>query len=129
MNSIERFVKESLEFAEVVPPPIRFSIGMDYDLNFRLQYLAKRLESNRAGLASDLLELAISEAEKALGLEPYNFETEYGKEVLKHCGGHFYQDETGYYRVTSSGERVKLVDSTDENEVDYSLGHGGTNNE
>lgn len=121
MGLIEKFVKEIEEEVFQPEPPVRFSINLDYMDNFRLQYLAKRLGYNRASLSAEFIKLAIREAENTLGLQPFDFSSEYSKEIMKACSGGFYQDETGYYRLLSNGDKIKLYDTNDENEIDYSL--------
>ncbi|MDF2791647.1 MAG: hypothetical protein K0S80_4749 [Neobacillus sp.] len=41
------------------------------------------------------------------------------KTLMESCGGSFFHDETGYYRVTSSGDKIKIVDAHIEDEIDY----------
>jgi hypothetical protein len=105
---------------ERIPKPVKFSISIENDTNFRLQYIAKVLETSRATLSADFIQIAIIEAEKSLNLNPYDFESDYGKAYLENCGGQFYHDETGYYKVNSNGEKVKVTDPNSEAEVDYS---------
>ncbi|WP_155922178.1 hypothetical protein [Bacillus sp. EB01] len=105
---------------ENIPKPVKFSVSIENETNYRLQYLAKQLETSRANLAANFIQLAIVEAQKTLGINPFDFESEYGKAYLKNCSGNFHQDETGYYRVNSNGEKIKITDSTNEEEVDYS---------
>jgi hypothetical protein len=57
-----------------------------------------------------------------LGLQPFNFNTPYGKELLEATGGSFFHDNTGYYRVLENGEKIKIIDNHNEGEVDYSIG-------
>lgn len=122
MSSIEKYVNERVAMLEIekIPKPVKFSVSIENETNFRLQYIAKQLETSRANLAADFIQLAIVEAEKTLGLNPFDFESEYAKAYLKNCGGNFHHDETGYYRVNSNGEKVKITDPTNEEEVDYS---------
>jgi hypothetical protein len=121
MTSVEKYVKERIAMLdyEKIPKPIKFSVSIDNDTNFRLQYIAKMLETNRATLSADFIQMAIVEAEKALGLNPFDFESEYSKALMESCGGHSFQDESGYYRVTSSGEKIKVIDPNSEDEIDY----------
>jgi hypothetical protein len=122
MSSIEKYVNERVALIEIekIPKPVKFSVSIENETNFRLQYIAKQLETSRANLAADFIQLAIVEAEKTLGINPFDFDSEYGKAYLKNCGGNFHQDETGYYRVSLNGEKVKITDPTNEEEVDYS---------
>ncbi|RFU69523.1 hypothetical protein D0469_09155 [Peribacillus saganii] len=122
MSSIQKYVEERIAMLEIekIPKPVKFSVSIENETNFRLQYLAKELETSRANLAADFIQLAIVEAEKTLGINPFDFDSEYGKAYIKNCGGNFHQDETGYYRVNSNGEKVKITDPTNEEEVDYS---------
>lgn len=121
MSLVEKFVKDRIAMLEYekIPKPIKFSVSIDNDTNFRLQYLAKILETSRASLSADFIQMAIVEAEKALGLNPFDFESEYSKEYLENCGGHFHQDDSGYYRVTANGEKVKISDPDNEDEISY----------
>lgn len=122
MSSIEKYVNERIAMLEQekIPKPVKFSVSIENETNFRLQYIAKQLETSRANLAADFIQMAIVEAEKALGINPFDFESEYGKAYMKNCGGQFYQDETGLYRVNANGEKVKVTDLNNEEEVDYS---------
>lgn len=122
MSSIERYVNERVAMLEIekIPKPVKFSVSIENETNFRLQFIAKQLETSRANLAADFIQLAIVEAEKTLGINPFDFESEYGNAYLKNCGGNFHHDETGYYKVNSNGEKVKITDPTNEEEVDYS---------
>jgi hypothetical protein len=120
--SIKDYVNERIAMLEQerIPKPVKFSISIENDTNFRLQYIAKVLETSRATLSADFIQIAIIEAEKSLNLNPYDFESDYGKAYLENCGGQFYHDETGYYKVNSNGEKVKVTDPNSEAEVDYS---------
>ncbi|WP_366161233.1 hypothetical protein ABXS71_20595 [Bacillus infantis] len=122
MSAIEKYVNERVALLEIekIPKPVKFSVSIENETNFRLQYIAKQLETSRANLAADFIQLAIIEAEKTLGINPFEFESEYGKAYIKNCGGHFHHDETGYYRINTNGEKVKIIDRTNEEEVDYS---------
>lgn len=124
MSSIENFVKRRVEDIEreSIPEPIRFSVGIDYSLNFRLQHLAKKLDENRASLAARFIELAVLEAEKTLGLNPFDMKSEYSKEFFKVCAGSFHYNETGLFRIQPNGDMIKVADPHDDAEVDYSLG-------
>lgn len=121
MSSVGKYVKERISMLdyEKIPKPIKFSVSIDNDTNFRLQYIAKLLETSRASLSADFIQMAIVEAEKALGLNPFDFESDYSKALMESCGGHFHHDETGYYRVTPSGEKIKVIDPDNEDEIDY----------
>jgi hypothetical protein len=121
MSSIGKYVKQRMEELEIekLPKPVKFSISIDNDTNFRLQYIAKLLETSRATLSADFIQMAISEAEKSLGLNPFDFESDYSKAFMENCGGHFYHDESGYYRVNSNGEKLKITDPNNEAEIDY----------
>lgn len=121
MNSIENYVNERVEMLEVqkIPKPVKFSVSIENETNFRLQHLAKQLETSRANLAADFIQLAIVEAEKTLGINPFDFESEYGKAYLRNCGGQFHHDETGLYRLNANGEKVKVTDPNNEEEVEY----------
>ncbi|SDN62471.1 hypothetical protein [Bacillus sp. OK048] len=121
MGLVEKYVKDriaELDYAKI-PKPIKFSVSIDNDTNFRLQYIAKILETSRATLSADFIQMAIVDAEKALGLNPFDFESEYSKALMESCGGAFIHDDTGYYRVTSSGEKIKVVDTDSEDEINY----------
>jgi len=122
VGSIEKYVNERIAMLEQerIPKPVKFSVSIENETNFRLQYIAKQLETSRANLAADFIQLAIVEAEKTLGINPFDFESEYGKAYMKNCGGQFHQDETGLYRVNANGEKVKVTDPNNEEEVDYS---------
>jgi hypothetical protein len=122
VSSVEKYVNERVAMLEVqkIPKPVKFSVSIENETNFRLQYIAKQLETSRANLAADFIQLAIVEAEKTLGINPFDFESEYGKAYMKNCGGQFHQDETGLYRVNANGEKVKVTDPNNEEEVDYS---------
>jgi hypothetical protein len=122
VSSIQKFIEERIAMLEIekIPKPVKFSVSIENGTNFRLQYLAKQLETSRANLAADFIQLAIVEAEKTLGINPFDFESEYGKAYLENCGGHFHHDETGLYRINESGEKVKITDQNNEGEVDYS---------
>jgi len=123
MSLIEKFVKQIEEDIVEPEPPVRFSVNLEYMDNFRLQYVAKKLGYNRAALSTEFIKLAIREAENALGLQPFDFSSDYSKEIMNACSGSFYHDETGYYRLLSNGDKIKIYDSNDENEVDYTLAH------
>ncbi|WP_147534504.1 hypothetical protein [Bacillus marasmi] len=122
MSSIQKYVEERIAMLEIekIPKPVKFSVSIENETNFRLQYLAKQLETSRANLAADFIQLAIVEAEKTLGINPFDFESEYGKAYLENCGGHFHHDETGLYRINANGEKEKVTDLNNEGEVDYS---------
>lgn len=123
MSNVENYVKarkEELDNSFEPEPPIRFSVNVDNTTNFRMQHVAKILGETRSSLASQILELAIADAERALGLNPFDYQSKYGKEFLEATGGHFYQDENGFYRVLEGGEKLRIVSPTDEHEVDYS---------
>lgn len=123
MSEVKKYVDHVMEEKFLADhKPVRFSVSIDNTLNFRLQYLANILGTQRASLAADFLACAIIDAEKALGLQPFNFNTPYGKKLLDATGGSFCQDETGYYRVLENGEKIKLIDPNSEDEVDYTLG-------
>lgn len=121
MSLIKGYVEERVQeinYAKV-PKPVKFSISIENETNFRLQYIAKLLETNRSNLAADFIQLAICEAEKSLGLNPFNFESDYGKAYIEKCGGAFHQDNSGYYRIGANGEKIKLIDPDDTEEIDY----------
>lgn len=122
MSSIQQYVEERVAMLEIekIPKPVKFSVSIENETNFRLQYIAKQLETSRANLAADFIQLAIVEAEKTLGINFFDFESEYGKAYLENCGGHFHHDETGLYRINANGEKVKVTDPNNEGEVDYS---------
>jgi hypothetical protein len=122
VSLIQKFVEKRIAMLEIekIPKPVKFSVSIENETNFRLQYLAKQLETSRANLAADFIQLAIVEAEKTLGINPFDFESEYGKAYMKNCGGHFHQDETGLYQINANGEKVKITDPNNEDEVDYS---------
>ena len=122
MNTIKGYVDERMRMLEIekIPKPVKFSVSIENETNFRLQYLAKRLETTRSNLAADFIQLAIIEAERSLGINPFDFTSEYGKAYLENCGGNFHQDETGYYRIDSNGEKVKITDPRSDEEIDYS---------
>lgn len=123
MSEVKKYVDHIMEEKFLADQkPVRFSVSLDNMLNFRLQYLAKILGTQRASLAADFLECAVIDAEKALGLQPFNFNSPYGKELLEATGGPFYHDDTGYYRVLENGEKIKIIDTHNEGEVDYTLG-------
>jgi hypothetical protein len=123
MSEVKKYVDQIMEAKFLSEQkPVRFSVSIDNILNFRLQYLAGKLGTQRASLAADFLECAINDAEKALGIQPFNFNTQYGKELLEATGGSFYQDDSGYYRVLENGEKIKQIEAHDEGEVDYTLG-------
>lgn len=123
MSEVKKYVDQLLEEKFLAEQkPVRFSVSIDNMLNFRLQYVAKILGTQRASLAADFLSCAVMDAEKALGIQPFNFNTPYGKELLEATGGAFYQDDSGYYRVMENGEKIKIVDREHEEEVDYTLG-------
>ncbi|PFP29425.1 hypothetical protein COJ96_11010 [Bacillus sp. AFS073361] len=121
MSFVEKYVKERIAELDMqkIPKPIKFSVSIDNDTNFRLQYIAKMLETSRATLAADFIQMAIIEAEKTLGLKPFDFESDYGKALIESCGGAFIHDESGYYRETSSGEKIKIVAAGSEDEINY----------
>ncbi|MEH7111571.1 hypothetical protein V7124_04205 [Neobacillus niacini] len=122
MSSIQKYVEERVAMLEIekIPKPVKFSVSIENETNFRLQYLAKQLETSRANLAADFIQLAIAEAEKTLGINPFDFESKYGKAYVENCWGGFHQDETGLYRINANGEKVKVTDPNNEEEVDYS---------
>ncbi|WP_078557241.1 hypothetical protein [Bacillus alkalicellulosilyticus] len=123
MSEIKKYVNQIMEEKFLAEQkPVRFSVSLDNMLNFRLQYLAKILGTQRASLAANFIECAVVDAEKALGLQPFNFNTPYGQELIETCGGAFHHDDTGYYRVLENGEKIKLIDANNEGEVDYTLG-------
>jgi hypothetical protein len=123
MSEVKKYVDQLMEEKFLAEQkPVRFSVSIDNMLNFRLQYVAKVLGTQRASLAADFLACAVMDAEKALGLQPFNFNTPYGKELLEVTGGAFFHDDTGYYRVLDNGEKIKIVDRDHEEEVDYTLG-------
>ncbi|KAB7671678.1 hypothetical protein [Bacillus sp. B1-b2] len=121
MSVIKKYVEERIAMLEQekIPKPIKFSVSIENETNFRLQYLAKKLETSRANLSADFIQMAIIEAEKTLGINPFDFESAYGKAYLDNCGGAFHHDDTGYYRVSSNGEKTKITDMNNEGEVDY----------
>jgi hypothetical protein len=121
MSSIEGYVNNRIEMLELerIPKPVKFSVSIENETNFRLQYIAKVLELSRATLAADFIQMAIIEAEKSLGLNPFDFNSDYGKAYLENCGGAFHHDNTGYYRVNSNGEKIKITDPNSEDEVKY----------
>jgi hypothetical protein len=121
MSSVEKYVKDRIAMLEYekIPKPIKFSVSIDNDTNFRLQHIAKLLETSRASLSADFIQMAIVEAEKALGINPFDFESEYGRAYMENCGGQFYHDNTGYYRVTPSGDKIKISDPNNEDEISY----------
>jgi hypothetical protein len=123
MSEVKKYVDQIMEEKFLSEQKtVRFSVSLDNTLNFRLQYLAKILGTQRASIAADFIQCAVIDAEKALGLQPFNFNTPYGKELLEATGGSFYQDYTGYYRILENGEKIKLIDTQNEGEVDYTLG-------
>lgn len=83
MSQIKLFIKDRVEamaFHEYLTNnQNRVSVALDKSEVWRLDYLAKVLEDSRAALASELLKSAIIEAEKELKLNPFDFESEYGK--------------------------------------------------
>lgn len=121
MSLIKGYVENRIQELDIqkVPKPVKFTVSIENEKNFRLQYIAKLLETNRSNLAADFVQLAISEAEKSLGLNPFNFESDYGKAYLEKCGGAFHQDNSGYYRIGANGEKIKLIDPDDTEEIDY----------
>lgn len=121
MSSIKGYVESRIRELDMqqVPKPVKFTISIENETNFRLQYLAKFLETNRSTLAADFVQLAIAEAEKSLGLNPFDFESEYGQAYIEKCGGAFHQDNSGYYRIGANGEKIKLIDPEDTEEIDY----------
>lgn len=121
MSMIKGYVEERIQELNIekVPKPVKFSISIENETNFRLQYIAKKLETNRSNLAADFVQLAIMEAEKSLGLNPMDFDSDYGKEYIEKCGGAFHQDNSGYYRIGANGEKIKLIDPEDMDEIDY----------
>lgn len=123
MSAINEYVKGRMRDIQLrdVEDPVRFSVSLDFITNFRLQYLAKKLHTNRANLSADLLEMAIVESEKALGLNPFDTKSQYFKEMMEATGGTFEQDDQAFYRVTANGEKIKIFDLGDESEIDYSL--------
>jgi len=122
MSEVKKYVSQIMEEKFLMEQkPVRFSVSIENMLNFRLQYLAKLLVTQRASLAADFIECAVADAEKALGLQPFNFSTPYGKELLQATGGAFYQDDTGYYKVLENGEKLKITDHQSEEEIDYTL--------
>jgi hypothetical protein len=121
MSSVEKYVNDRIAMLEYekIPKPIKFSVSIDNDTNFRLQYIAKILETSRASLSADFIQMAIVESEKALGLNPFDFESEYSKAFMENCGGQFYHDDSGYYQVTSNGEKIKISDPNSDDEISY----------
>jgi hypothetical protein len=121
VGPIKDYVNERIAMLEQerIPKPVKFSVSIENETNFRLQYIAKTLELSRATLAADFIQMAIIEAEKSLGLNPFDFESDYGKAYLENCGGAFHHDDSGYYRVNSNGEKIKITDPNSEDEVDY----------
>jgi len=121
MSLIKGYVENRIQELDIqkVPKPVKFTVSIENETNFRLQYIAKFLETNRSNLVADFVQLAISEAEKSLGLNPFNFESDYGKAYLEKCGGAFHQDDSGYYRIGANGEKIKLIDPDDTEEIDY----------
>jgi len=122
MSLVKKFVENRIQELDIekVPKPVKFTISIENETNFRLQYIAKLLETNRSNLSADFIQLAILEAEKSLGLNPFDFDSDYGKEYIEKCGGSFYQDNSGYYRIGVNGEKIKLIDPNDSEEIDYS---------
>lgn len=87
MRSIEDYINERMAMADMEEyyerTNTRFSVTVDNVLNFRLEYLAKILGQTRAGLASDFLSIAVTEAEKKLGISIAEKESDYGKAFVE----------------------------------------------
>lgn len=62
---------------------IKFSINVDEITNRRLKYVCDELEVSRAELSRDFIKMALLDVEHQLGLDAWDFDTEYANKLYE----------------------------------------------
>lgn len=62
---------------------IKFSINVDEVTNRRLKYVADQLEVTRAEFCRDIIKMALLDVERQLGLDAFNFDSEYANKLYE----------------------------------------------
>lgn len=83
-NKYVEEVRLSKEIEENKSDLVKFSINVDDNVNRRLKYVAGELEITRAELTRDLIQMSLDQLERALGLDPLDFEKPYANMLYAH---------------------------------------------